>query len=54
MGKGSRQEESIGDYLKRAVLVMLALGLFLFVLWSPIGHGLIRLFSDWYLGLIVR
>ena len=54
MGKGSRQEESFVDYLNRAVLTTLAFGLFLLVLWSPIGQGLIRLFSDWHFGLIVR
>ena len=53
MGNGSREEESFRDWVKRAVLVTLALGLFFLILVSPIGQGLLHVFADWWLQLIV-
>ena len=54
MRRRRRDEESLGDCAKRAVVVMLALGTFFAVLPSPVGQGLLEAFVDWYMGLVVK
>lgn len=52
MGGSRRDETGFGEWLRRAALVAVALGILMWLLLGPVGQTVLRLFADWYFGLV--